>query len=149
MKYIQNNGRYAYSFEVIVKDRAKKIVLDRRRIYLDTGNVATTGITEIEEEVLEALKGNAKFNAFMQSGELELTEPSELETTEKKAEALEAENKELRKKLEEAEKGNKDKDIESALEEKDKQITSLKAKLEALSKNNKKEKSTKDETEGF
>ena len=149
MKYIQNNGRYAYSFEVIVKDRAKKIILDRRRIYLDTGNVATTGITEIDEEVLEALKGNAKFNAFMQSGELELTEPSELETTEKKAEALEAENKELRKKLEEAEKGSKDKDIESALEEKDKQITSLKAKLEALSKNNKKEKSKKDETEGF
>ena len=50
MKYILNTGRYALSFEIEKGGLKKTIVLDRRRLYNDTGNVATTGVTAIEDD---------------------------------------------------------------------------------------------------
>ena len=65
MKYILNEGRYAHSF-IIEKangnlKREVKIELDRRRRYTDTGNIATTGITAIEDEDFELLQKNGAF----------------------------------------------------------------------------------------
>ena len=56
MKYIKNTGRYAIAFPITKNNREVKIELDRRRLYTDTGNIATTGITPVEEEDLKELK---------------------------------------------------------------------------------------------
>lgn len=56
MKYIKNNGRYAVAFTIVKNNRDIKIAFDRRRIYMDTGNIATSGITEIEDSDLVELK---------------------------------------------------------------------------------------------
>ena len=53
MKYIQNNGRTAVAFSITLKNRAVKLELDRRRIYQDTGNIATTGFTEVSDEAYQ------------------------------------------------------------------------------------------------
>lgn len=140
MIYIQNNGRYAVSFEIMKNGRAKKISFDRRRIYLDTGNVATTGITTIEDDDFELLKKLDRFNKLLQTKEFEQTEESKIETAEVKVSKLERENAELKSKL----KKGSGEDVKKELKEKDKEIADLKAKLEALSK-----KTSPEETEGF
>ena len=50
MKYILNTGRYAVSFDIVKNGLKKTIVLERRRLYNDTGNVAVTGVTAIEDD---------------------------------------------------------------------------------------------------
>ena len=144
MKYIFNSGRYAYTYEIQRKGKPVNVTLDRRRIYTDTGNIATSGVTELSDEDFELLSKNRRFAKDLENGLLSLTEPSQLETAESKAKALEAENKELKSKLEKAEKagkGGKNAEAEKQLKEKDKEIKSLKAQLEAYNK--------KDGTEGF
>ena len=42
MKFIRNTGRYAIAFTIVKNDRIVKIELDRRRLFIDTGNIATT-----------------------------------------------------------------------------------------------------------
>ena len=137
MKHIRNTGRYAVSFEIMEGNLAKKIILDKRRIYMDTGNIATTGITTVSDEVYEKLEGLKEFQKLIDKGELSLASDAELETN---VEAKDKEIAELKAKLKKAE----GKDIEKELKAKDDEIASLKAKLEAKGK-----KEAKAEDEGF
>ena len=147
MKYIQNNGRYAIAFPIVKNGKEIKIELDRKRIFMDTGNIATSGITAVEDVDLEELKKIKRFNNMLEAGELALTEKSVIETAETKVADLEKENAELREQLKANPKAKE-------LKEKDDEIANLKAKLEALTKGEAKQEEapievSKDETEGF
>ncbi len=150
MKYIKNNSRYGIAFEVTVKGLPRKVEFDRRRIYLDTGNVATTGVTEVEDNVYEVLQENSRFIKCIKNKELELTEASELASTEKNEE-LEVENKKLKAQLKKAQAGTATKETEEKLKTQEEEINSLKAQLEALTKTSDTtaETETETETEGF
>ena len=149
MKYVFNKGRYAQAFEIVVNGRERKVEFDRRRLFRDTGNVATTGITPVEDDIYDILLENKRFKALIDSGEFELTEESQLEASDKVNEALKAENEKLKKELKEAKKDSSDKEIKKQMKEKDDEISSLKAQLEALTAK-KEEADTKDaDTEGF
>lgn len=152
MKYIQNNGRYAISFAITKNGKEVKVELDRKRIYMDTGNIATSGITAVDDADYEELCKIKRFDNMIKSGELKLTEKSAVETAETKVADLEKENAELKAKLEAKEEAPSKKE----LKEKDKEIADLKAKLEALSKDNKgtdeaptADEAPKTDTEGF
>lgn len=150
MKYILNTGRYAIAFTIVKNDRPFKIALDKRRLYMDTGNVATTGITPVEEADIEELKKQSRFNKMIESGELTIMEEHEIKSPEEnKISKLEEENQKLKEQLAEAEKGDgktskKDKEAMKALEDEN---ASLKAKLEALTKD--KEDKEDKATDGF
>ena len=149
MKYIQNNGRYAIAFPIVKNGKEIKIELDRKRIFMDTGNIATSGITAVEDADLEELKKIKRFNNMLEAGELALTEKSAIETAETKVADLEKENAELREQLKANPKANP-----KELKEKDDEIKSLKAQIEDLTKNKVKleeapTEAPKDETEGF
>lgn len=127
MKNIKNTGRYAISFEIMEGNRAKKIILDKRRIYMDTGNIATTGITTVSDEVYEKLNEIPEFKKLVEKGELSLASDAELTTD---VEAKDKEIAELKAKLKKAE----NKEIAKELEAKDNEIANLKAQLEAKGK---------------
>ena len=112
MKYVFNKGRYAVAFEIKLNDKERKVIFDRRRVFLDTGNIATTGVTEVDDKVYDILLENKRFKQLIDSGEFELTEASALETQEKAT----------------------PKEIKAELKAKDDEIASLKAQLESLSK---------------
>lgn len=145
MKYVFNKGRYAQSFAITVNNREKKVAFDRRRIYLDTGNIATSGITEVEDNIYDLLLENKRFKGLIDSKEFELIDEKELKaSTPATDEALVKENKKL---VKEAEKAVKAKEaVEAQLATKDEEINSLKAQLEALTK---KENKADTEAEGF
>ena len=127
MKNIKNTGRYAISFEIMEGNRAKKIILDKRRIYMDTGNIATTGVTPVSDEVYEKLCEIPEFKKLVDKGELSLATDAELTTD---VEAKDREIAELKAKLKKAE----NKETAKELEAKDKEIADLKAQLEAKGK---------------
>lgn len=152
MKYVFNKGRYALAFEVTINGKERRLEFDRKRLYLDTGNVATSGITPVEDDVYDILLGNKRFKALIENGELELTEESELAAKDKEAEELKAENEQLKKELKEAKKATSDKESKKELAAKDKEISALKAQLEALSKEKEAaatESPAASETDGF
>ena len=144
MKHVFNGGRYGVAFEVVVGGKERKVEFDRKRLFLDTGNIATSGITSIEDDVYEALKkDNKRFQKMIKSGELKLVDEETLKGTSEENSALAEENKQLKKQLEEATKKATPKEVKKQLDDKDKEIKNLKAQLEALTKD-------KDsETEGF
>lgn len=146
MKYIYNSGRYDLKFTVALNNRPFEVEFIRRRIFLDTGNVATSGITKIDDKVYDALKELKPFKKLMDNKTLVLTDepkPSPTDTAE-----LEAENKKLKEALKEAEKKSDDKESKKELEAKNKEIASLKEQLEALTKT-KKGKTASANKEGF
>jgi hypothetical protein len=144
MKHVFNGGRYGVAFEVVVGGKERKVEFDRKRLFLDTGNIATSGITSIEDDVYEALKkDNKRFQKMIKSGELKLVDEETLKGTSEEASALAEENKQLKKQLAEANKKSTPKEVKKQLDDKDNEIKNLKAQLEALTKG-------KDsETEGF
>ena len=145
MKYILNTGRYARGFTIVKPNgklnREVKITLDRRRLYTDTGNVATTGITAISDEDFELLQKNEAFAQMFKdkSNGLTLVDESMVTgETDKRASELEEENKKLREELAKAKKqSDKNEDAEAVQKIKD-ENAKLKAQLEAL--NGKKDK---------
>lgn len=148
MKYIQNKGHYALSFKISVKGRPLNLELDKRRIYQDTGNIATTGITELEEDVFAELAKSKSFKSLLKKGELELIDEKELKaSTPATDEALVKENKKLVKEAEEAVKAKAE--AEAQLSAKNKEINDLKAQLEALSKKGKADIEADKEAQGF
>ena len=151
MKYIQNNGRYALAFEIVKDNRNVKINFDRKRVYLDTGNIATTGITAVDDEDYAKLCELKRFNKLLETKEFELTDVTKIETAETKVKELEEANKKLEEELEKAKKKSTPADVKKQLDAKDKEISNLKAQLESLTKadNGKAEEDKKDETEGF
>ena len=151
MKYILNTGRYAVAFTIVKNGRALKIALDKRRLYMDTGNVATTGLTPVEEADIEELKKQKRFNDMLEKGELTIMEESEVKSPEEnKISKLEDENKELRDKLAKAENADvkKVEEERKALEDENKR---LKEQLEALGgkKGKGKDKEEPKTTDGF
>ena len=158
MKYILNTGRYARGF-TIEKPNGKlkreiKIILNRRRLYTDTGNVATTGITAISDEDFELLQKNEAFAQMFkdESNGLTLVDESMVTgETDKRASELEEENRKLREELAKAKKkSDKNEDAEAVQKIKD-ENDKLKAQLESLTEDKKvdAEAEKADEDEGF
>lgn len=141
MKYVANNGRYGVAFEVTFNNRPMKIEFDRKRVFLDTGNIATSGITTVEDELYNVLLTNKRFKKMIDEGELKLVDEKALKGTSEELDVLKAENEALKVQLKEAEKKNskpkEDKETNKELKAKDVEIKSLKAQLEALTKGKK------------
>lgn len=140
MKYVKNNGRYAFAYTYNKGALPMKVEFDRQRIYMDTGNIATTGITAIADDVFEALQENKAFVKAMKEGILELVDKPNTSTEDEVA-RLRAENEKLQKKLN---KDNSAKTIEKLEAEKaqlEKDKADMKAQLESLAK--------ADDSEGF
>lgn len=147
MKYILNTSRYAIAFTIVKNGREVKIPLDVKRLYRDTGNIATSGITPVEDEDFEELKKQSRFNQMIEKGELTLLEEDEVKSPEEsKIKTLEKENEDLRQQLEKSEKADvkeikkENKELERANKELEKVNADLKAQLEALSKSSVSEK---------
>ena len=135
MKYILNTGRYALSFEIEKKGLKKTIVLDRRRLYTDTGNVATTGITAIEDEDYELLKKLEIFKkrfADESCGLSEIDEEKAMGKPDPQASKLAEENKKLREEKKALEKAMKESTDVKAMKDLADENATLKAQLEAL-----------------
>lgn len=143
---IKNTGRYALAFTIHKNGKDVVIEFDRRRLYLDTGNVATSGITEVSDEDFELLKKNKQFVKAMETETFSEVTAEELASTAVDSEALAAKDAEIAAlKAELGKKAPTKKELkekDEALAAKDKEINTLKAQLEALSKG-------KDETDGF
>ena len=141
MKYVANNGRYGVAFEVTFNNRPMKIEFDRKRVFLDTGNIATSGITTVEDNLYEVLLTNKRFKKMIDEGELKLVDEKALKGTSEELDVLKAENEALKSQLKEVEKKNnkskEGKETNKELKAKDAEIKSLKAQLEALTKNKK------------
>ena len=143
---IKNTGRYALAFTIHKNGKDVAVEFDRRRLYLDTGNVATSGITEVSDEDFELLKKNKQFVKAMETETFSEVTAEELASTAVDSEALAAKDAEIAAlKAELGKKAPTKKELkekDEALAAKDEEINTLKAQLEALSKN-------KDETDGF
>lgn len=145
MKYIKNTGRIALAFTIVKNDREFKIALDRRRLFRDSGNIATDGITPVEEADIEELKKQKMFNDLVEAGSLEILNEADIKSPEEtKVAKLEAEKKELEERLKKAEKADV-KELEKTNKNLEKEVTSLKAQLEALTKD--KAEASEDEAE--
>lgn len=157
MKYILNEGRYARAFVIEKANGALKrevrIELDRLRRYTDTGNIATTGITAIEDDDYALLEKNEAFAKMLKDPKSGLSLVDESRVTgnvDKRASELEEENKKLREQLKEAEKKAETNKDEEAVQKIKDENAKLKAKLEALTKKGKKaDKDEQSEDEGF
>lgn len=151
MKYVSNTGRYGVAFEVTFNGRPITVEFDRKRVFLDTGNIATSGITTVEDELYDVLLTNKRFKKMVDEGELKLVDEKALKGTSEELDVLKSENEALKAQLERAEKkGNtakEDKETKKELKAKDDEIKSLKAQIEALSKN--KDEAAASETDGF
>ena len=143
---IKNTGRYALAFTIHKNGKDVAVEFDRRRLYLDTGNVATSGITEVSDEDFELLKKNKQFVKAMETETFSEVTAEELASTAVDSEALAAKDAEIAAlKAELGKKAPTKKELkekDEALAAKDEEINTLKAQLEALSKG-------KDETDGF
>lgn len=148
---IKNTGRYALAFTIHKNGKDVVIEFDRRRLYLDTGNVATSGITEVSDEDFELLKKNKQFVKAMETETFSEVTAEELASTTADSEALAAKDAEiaaLKAELDKKAPTKKElKEKDEALAAKDEEINTLKAQLEALSKD--KDESAASETDGF
>lgn len=140
MKYILNTGRYALSFEIEKGGLKKTIVLDRRRLYNDTGNVATTGVTAIEDDDYKLLEELPIFKKRLADKSCALSlidEEQAMGKPDPQASKLAEENKKLKEELkkakEEAKQAGGDTEAVKKLADEN---ASLKAQLEALTKKN-------------
>lgn len=137
MKYISNTGRYARAYEIEKGSQKLNIILERRRLFRDTGNVAMTGITAVEDEDYELLKKNKAFIRDFKDKDFGLALIDESKARgepDKRASELAEENKKLKEALAEAKKkadANKDNEAVKAIKDEN---AKLKAQLEALTK---------------
>lgn len=158
MKFIKNTGRYAVAFTIQKNNRSVKLELDRKRVYMDTGNIATNGITPVEEKDIEELKKQKLFNKMLESGDLTILEEKDVKSPEdNKIKELEKINKELEKKVKKLEQ-NPTAEDKKAMDDLRNENATLKAQLESLTKAKTEEnpdtkadeaKETPDVTDGF
>lgn len=137
MKYVKNNLGFSVKFKAGTGTGERAYSFDCYRVFSDTGNVATDGITAIEDADYAFLcKECAQFKKMIERGDLTLTAKA-MNAAQDKAKALEDENKKLKKQLAEAaasaanNTGEKASVKEKKLAEENK---SLKEQLEALKK---------------
>lgn len=151
MLYIKNNMKYAVAFKAKKNNREVKFDFDCLRIFKDTGNIATTGVTPIAEEDYELLyKESPVFKDHVDKGFLTKTKETGATSVAGKIDSLEKENEVLKKQLAEKTKEASTATTEELTEAKA-ENESLKAQLESLKKKNKKTKTEAqvDESEGF
>ena len=148
---IKNTGRYALAFTIHKNGKDVAVEFDRRRLYLDTGNVATSGITEVSDEDFELLKKNKQFVKALETETFSEVTAEELASTTADSEALavkDAEIAALKAELDKKAPTKKElKEKDEALAAKDEEINTLKVQLEALSKG--KDEAAASETDGF
>lgn len=141
MLYIKNNRDYACTLKVGSGSTERVFTFDCKRIYQDTGNIATTGVTPIDEVDFEMLYKDCKqFKALVDKGDFVKTKKSGATEAANQIDALAKENEQLKRQLEEKTKEASlasSKELEEAKEENKK----LKAQLEALVKDAKKDES--------
>lgn len=130
--FIKNNRDFSVALTVTKDGKDKQFVFDCFRQYSDTGNVATTGITEISDEDFKWLSANCKqFSKLIEEGKFTKTDmPSneESEGAKKQAEKLKAENKALKEKA---------KQIEDEAKKAKAELNDVKSQLESLKKGSK------------
>lgn len=137
MKYILNTGRYAVSFDIVKDGLKKTIILERRRLYSDTGNVATTGVTAIEDDDYKLLTALPIFKKRFEDKAFSLSEINEEQAMGKpdpQASKLVEENKKLKEEKKALEKAVKESKDAKVLKDLADENASLKAQLEALKK---------------
>ena len=148
---IKNTGRYALAFTIHKNSKDVAVEFDRCRLYLDTGNVATSGITEVSDEDFELLKKNKQFVKALETETFSEVTAEELASIAADSEALAAKDAEiaaLKAELDKKAPTKKElKEKDEALAAKDEEINTLKAQLEALSKG--KDEAAASETDGF
>ena len=155
MKYIKSNLDYAVSFSVMDGTKERKFEFDCRRIYSDTGNVATTGVTAMEDADFDYLYKNCKqFKAFFDRGDLSKTSKEGANAVANKVGELTRENEKLEEQLAQKQKeasGEKTAELEAKNKKQANEISDLKKQLEALKKAKADDKADDkaDETEGF
>lgn len=132
---IKNTGRYALAFTINKNGREVSIEFDKRRLYLDTGNIATTGITEVSDEDFELLKKNKEFVKALETDTFSEVTAEEVVDDTKVIAEKDAEIASLKAELVKKAPMKKElKEKDEALAAKDKEINNLKAQLETLSK---------------
>ena len=156
MKYIKNTLDYSIKFKARRDNNDVEFSFDCFRIYKDTGNVATSGVTPISDEDYTWLYENVKqFAKFINEGILVNSKKSEANSVAAKIDDLSKENETLKKQLAEAKKqiGTGESETEKKLKETNSKqeavISSLKAQLEALKKGKKGKAEKVAEIEGF
>lgn len=140
MKYFKNNKSYALAFRKGEGVNGELVEFDCMRVYTDTGNIATTGITQISDEDYKALQENKMFMQALKDDEIVEVDEKEVRSDADKVKAKDDEIKELKDKLKQSENGKAVEELEKAKEEnkaKDDEIKSLKAQLEGLKKGKK------------
>lgn len=156
MKYIKNNSDKDLLFKAKKGNLEVEFVFPCFTVFTDTGNVASTGVTEISESDYNLLlTDNRMFKSFVDKG---IFTESKKDVTPKAADTMKAmqkENEKLKKDLQKAKKEveeavNKAKEAAGNGESEDlkelkKENESLKKQLEALAAQSKTETST----EGF
>ena len=120
MKYFKNNKSYALAFRKGEGANGELVDFDCLRVYTDTGNIATTGITQISDEDYKALQENKMFMRAIKDNELVEVDEKEIKS-------------DADKQLKKAEGGKAVEELEQAKKENE----SLKAQLEALKKGKK------------
>lgn len=145
---IKNTGRYALAFTINKNGRDVSIEFDKRRLYLDTGNIATTGITEVSDEDYELLKKNKEFMKALETDTFSEVTADEVVDTSVDTKVLaekDAEIASLKAELDKKAPTKKEiKEKDAVIAAKDKEINTLKAQLETLSKSK-----GKDDITGF
>ena len=145
---IKNTGRYALAFTINKNGKEVSIEFDKRRLYLDTGNIATTGITEVSDEDFELLKKNKEFMKALATDTFSEVTAEEVINTSVDTKVIaekDAEIATLKAELDKKTPTKKElKEKDAVIAEKDKEINNLKAQLETLSKSK-----GKDDITGF
>ena len=145
---IKNTGRYALAFTINKNGKEVSIEFDKRRLYLDTGNIATTGITEVSDEDFELLKKNKEFVKALATDTFSEVTAEEVINTSVDTKVIaekDAEIATLKAELDKKTPTKKElKEKDAVIAAKDKEINNLKAQLETLSKSK-----GKDDITGF
>ena len=145
---IKNTGRYALAFTINKNGKEVSIEFDKRRLYLDTGNIATTGITEVSDEDFELLKKNKEFVKALEADTFSEVTAEEVINTSVDTKVIaekDAEIATLKAELDKKTPTKKElKEKDAVIAAKDKEIDTLKAQLETLSKSK-----GKDDITGF
>ena len=132
---IKNTGRYALAFTINKNGKEVNIEFDKRRLYLDTGNIATTGITEVSDEDFELLKKNKEFVKALETDTFSEVTAEEVVDDNKVIAEKDAEIASLKAELDKKAPTKKEiKEKDAVIAAKDKEIDTLKAQLEALNK---------------
>lgn len=136
---IKNTGRYALAFTINKNGKEVSIEFDKRRLYLDTGNIATTGITEVSDEDFELLKKNKEFMKALETDTFSEVTADEVINTSVDTKIIaekDAEIATLKAELDKKAPTKKEiKEKDAVIAAKDKEINTLKAQLETLSRN--------------